>query len=170
MIISLTACGEPDEYSEEWYKKQIYIERICIEKGKTDETPIKVKVVISNYSKKPINYGVFIRGRFCDDDGNAINGLYTTPLILSIERKINNEALSCEFNYENRFTAEDVSKIATFKIEEILVGYYFDEKEETEDYLTIKDDELNYVISPDVYKDDYNKYTEKIQTVTGESY
>ena len=179
MIISLTACGEPDEYSEEWYKKQIYIDRIAVEHTDNPEDGLKVKMVISENGDKPINEFIILMGYFCDAEGNCIDEVLITDLLLNNEglSNLHNNTISCEWEdadltseypiAESKYK-EILSDIAAFKIEQIIIYYSIDELENGEkdyDYLWIEGDALNYVISPDAYNNDYDEYTKNMEII-----
>ena len=177
MIISLTACGEPDEYSEEWYKKQIYIDRIAVEHTDNPEDGLKVKMVISENGDKPINEFIGLTGYFCDADGNNLHSeegdIY---LLLEKLTNLHNQTVSYilvnEYlgsGYKKQIEYGDIlSDIATFKITQISIRYSTDELENGEkdyDSLWIEGDALNYVISPNVYNNDYDEYTENMEII-----
>ena len=177
MIISLTACGEPDEYSEEWYKKQIYIDRIAVEHTDNPEDGLKVKMVISENGDKPINEFIILMGYFCDADGNNLHSeegdIY---LLLEKLTNLHNQTVSYilvnEYlgsGYKKQIEYGDIlSDIATFKITQISIRYSTDELENGEkdyDSLWIEGDALNYVISPNVYNNDYDEYTKNMEII-----
>ena len=177
MIISLTACGEPDEYSEEWYKKQIYIDRIAVEHTDNPEDGLKVKMVISENGDKPINEFIGLTGYFCDADGNNLHseeGDIYLPLrkLTNLHNQTVSYILVNEYlgsGYKKQIEYGDIlSDIATFKITQISICYSIDELENGEedyDYLYIEGDALNYVISPDAYNNDYNEYTKNMEII-----
>ena len=179
MIISLTACGEPDEYSEEWYKKQIYIDRIAVEHTDNPEDGLKVKMVISENGDKPINEFIGLTGYFCDADGNNLHseeGDIYLPLrkLTNLHNQTVSYILVNEYlgsGYKKQIEYGDIlSDIATFKITQISICYSIDELENGEedyDYLWIEGDALNYVISPNVYNNDYDEYTENMEIIKG---
>ncbi len=176
MIISLTACGEPDEYSEEWYKKQIYIDRIAVEHTDNPEDGLKVKMVISENGDKPINEFIGLMGYFCDADGNRIDEELLVFFFLSNDdgeelSKLHNNTVSCEWEasiFNEAKYREILSDIATFKIKQIAIFYSIDESESGEknyDPLYIERDALNYVISSDAYNNDYDEYTKSMEKI-----
>ena len=168
MIISLAAC-EPDEYSEEWYKKQIYIDRIAVEHTDNPEDGLKVKMVISENGDKPINEFIGLSGYFCDADGNCIDEELVTDLFLNNEglSNLHNNTISCEWEASIKAKyIEILSDIATFKITQISIRYSMLENGEKDyDYLYIEGDALNYVISPDAYNNDYDEYTKSMEKI-----